>query len=130
MFLHAFLCIYICSYIYICKYFYTHFYIFVAFRYFFFLWFIGIIVNVSIGCYFMGFLYIYLLSLHTLLHFSHLYFSTYIFVYFHIYIFLHFHIIIIAYFYIFIHFCFFYIFHIFYFNFSIICVSDYVLVYM
>ena len=70
--------------------------------------------------------FIYLLSLHTILHFSYLYFSTYIFVYFYICIFLYFHI--------FIHFCFFFhIFYVFCFNFSVIsviCVSDYVLMYM
>ena len=54
-----------------------------------------------------SFLYIYLLFLHTLLHFSHLCFSTCIFVYFHICIFLYFHIFIVVYFHIFIHFCFF-----------------------
>ena len=68
---------------YIFRYFYTNFYIFV-----YFVWFIFVIGNVFIGCYGLyGFLYTYLLSLHTLLHFSHLYFATCIFVYFRICIF-------------------------------------------
>ena len=75
-----------------------------------------------------SFFYIYLL-LDTLLHFLYLYFSTCIVVHFDICIFLCFHIFIIVYFYIFLHF-YFYIFYIFHFNFSIICVSDYVLLYM
>ena len=58
------------------------------------------------------------------IHFSNLYFSTCIFVYFHICIFLYFHIVIVAHFHTFL---FFYIFYIFHFNFSISCVSDYVL---
>ena len=57
-------------------------------------------------------MYIYLLSLHTLLHFSHLYFSTCRFGYFRICIFLHFHIVIIIYFLYFHTFVFFYIFHV------------------
>ena len=63
-------------------------------------------VNVSIGCYFrvFSYIYIYLLSLPTLLHFSQLYFSTCIFLYFHICIFLYYDILIIVYFHIFIHF--------------------------
>ena len=94
---------------------YTHFYIFVAFISYFFVWF-----NVSIGCYFIVFhIYIYLLSLHIILHFLHFYFSTCIFVYFHICMFLYFHA-----------FLFFYIFYIFYLYFSLICVSYYVLLYM
>ena len=70
-------------------------------------------------------LFLYLLSLHTFLYFSHLYFSTCIFVHFHICIFLYFHIFIIIYFRVFIHLCFSYFY--FYFNFSMICVSDHLL---
>ena len=66
----------------------------------------------------------------------HIYIYTYIYIYFlyipfyvfHLYIFLHvyLYVFIILYFHIFIHFCF----SFFYFNFSIICVSEYVLLYM
>ena len=53
-----------------------------------------------------SFFQIYMLPLHTLLHISHLYFSTSVFLYIHICIFLYCHFFIIVYFHIFIHFCF------------------------
>ena len=76
--------------------------------------FICFFVNVFIRCYFIVF-YIYLLSLHTLLHFSQQYFSTCIFMfpYLCIFIFSYFHNSIFSSFYTF-----------------IICVSDYVLLFM
>ena len=63
---------------------------------------------------------IHLLSLHALLPFSHLYFSTCTFVYFDIRIFLYFHVFIIVFFHILIHFCCLYFLY-FLFYFSMIC---------
>ena len=76
-----YICILLCLNIYLFIYFYGHFYIFVIFIYFFFVLFVSLVtfpldVVDFIVC------YIYVLSLHTLLYFSHLYFSTCTFVHF------------------------------------------------
>ena len=89
LYLHLYICniyIYIVLYkfLYICSFFilynFSLFCLFVSF------------VNISIGLYVTVF-YMYLLSLHTLLHFPRLYFSLCIFVYFLLCIFLYFHIL-------------------------------------
>ena len=99
--------VYLCFvYFHVCLYIYIYIYIYipsVIFTYFLFVSFICFLVNVSNGCYFMVlFLFIYLLSLNTLLHFSHQYFSTYtficIFLYLYNFIFSHSHNSIFLYF--------------------------------
>ena len=118
-----YLCIFSCLYLHIFIHFYTHFYIFAIFI--LFLCFAQLFLCQRFyWILFHSFSYIYLLSLHTLSHFSHLYFLH---VYLYISIFVYFHISIMVYFHIFIHFC--YIFC-FFFNFSMIGVSDCVLLHM
>ena len=87
---------YYCTCISIC--FYIFVFLYICCFYIFFLSFYWMLL-------YSFFIYAYLISLHTILHFSHLYFSLFIFVYFHICIFLYFHIIIIVSFLIFVHFC-------------------------
>ena len=80
---------FIFSHKYFSAFLYTFLYI--SYFYIFFLCFICFFVIVSIAMLLYSFLYMYLLSLHTLLHFSHLHFSICIFVYLDIFIFSYFH---------------------------------------
>ena len=116
--INLFLCtlLYIC--IFSCLYIYIYIYIFILCTHYIFVYLSFLHIS-SLFCLFVSLLmfhwmllysfsYLYLLFLLTLLHFSHLYFSSCIFVSFHICIFVYFHIFIIVCFHIFIHFCFLY----------------------
>ena len=76
-----YICIFLCLNIYLFICFYGHFCIFVIFIYFFFVLFVSLVTFLLDVVDFMV-CYIYVLSLRTLLYFSHLYFSTCTFVYF------------------------------------------------
>ena len=78
-------------------------------RHLFLIWHVWVHASV-IACFLHAFPmpFSWLSHLYILLHFSHFYFSTCIFLCFHISLFLYFHITIIVYLYIFIHFCFVY----------------------
>ena len=119
----------VCIYIYIYIYIYIHIYIYICI---FICIFIHILLLyifslfgllVSLITFLLDVTNTYLLSLHTLLHFSHLYFSTCIFEYLYIFIFSYYHNCIFLYFHTFLYF------YVFYLNFSIICVNDYVIMY-
>ena len=99
---YTFVCFHVCIYIFL--HIFIHISMYLLFLYIFSLFYLFVslltfLLDVTLQC-----SCIYLLSLNTLLHFSHLYFSASIFVYSHNCIFLYFYIFIIVYFHTFRHF--------------------------
>ena len=110
-------------------YFYTHFSVFVSFICFLFVSFICFFVNISIGCYFIVFLYIFTFFTYSFTFFTSIFLYMYIFIFLYLYNF-RFSSSYNCMFSYFLTFLVFYIFYIFCFNFSIICVSASILLYM
>ena len=92
--IYLYIFMFVCTLFYIFSYTFCYFYIYIYILFCLFVSLLMCLLDVTLEF----FIYIYIISSHTLLHLSHFYFSTFIFVYFYICMFLYFHIFIIVYF--------------------------------